>query len=156
MFMSRVRQRNLIRSILAGFILSVCILGVPWTSSASPALNPSGEPGVAPASPPVMNEPEHADMVFIARALRKLLKEGFVVDGPTEVVEVGTDSITLFTGKNRNWKVILSGKKVLIKDYAGNDILLSSIEPKRLIYTCRKDKDVVIFVMAKREARNDH
>jgi hypothetical protein len=137
-------------------LLAICILAgsASWAATLNP-LNPSGEPGMAPSSKPAPPEPEPADMAYISRSLKKLIRDGYVVDGPTEVFEVGSSSITLFTGKKKNWTVELSGKKALIKDYQGNTISLSNIQPKMKIYTCRRADNVTIFVLAKKEARND-
>lgn len=156
--MSTNGKRGLIRFAMTSLtvLLAIGMLAgsALWVAAQSPS-NPSEEPGVAPSSKPVPPEPEPANMAYISRSLKKLIKEGYVVDGPTEVFEVGTDSITLFTGKKKNLTVELSGKKVLIKDYQGNTISLSNIQPKMKIYTCRRADNVTIFVLAKKEARND-
>ena len=156
--MSTNGERGLIGFAMTGFtvLLAIWMLAgsASWAATPNP-LNPSGEPGMAPSSKPEVIEPEPADMAYISRSLKKLRKDKYVIDGPTEVVAIGNDSITLFTGKPKNWTVGLSGKKVLIKDAQGNTISLDSVQPKMKIFTCRKGDNVTIFVLAKKEARND-
>ncbi|MBI5252552.1 MAG: hypothetical protein HY912_23910 [Desulfomonile tiedjei] len=151
------KQRNLIRCIIIGFTVlsAVCMLGGVWTTMAwASALNPSGEPGVAPSSPPTSSQLEKQDLSYIGRSVKKLAKEGYSIDGPSEVVEVGQASITVFLGRKKNTVIDLSGKKILVKDYQDQTISFSEIPPKAKIYVCRKKDTAIVFVLEKKEKSN--
>lgn len=150
---------NLVGSIVSRFaVLSAAlIIGAMCTSGAwAAAFNPSGEPGVAPSSQPSADELQGQDTSFIGRSVKKLLKEGYSVDGPTQVVEVGKASITLFAVQKKNLTIDLNGKKVYVRDYKNSDLLLSDIPKGSKVYTCIKGENVVIFVLEKKEKSNDH
>ena len=146
--MSRNRQPNLIRCIVAGFtILSAALaLGMLWTTPAS------AEPGPGVHANPVM--PEKVDTSYIGLAIKQLAKQGYAIDGPSQVVEAQGDTIKIFAGQ-KNLVLNLSGKTTTIKDSQGNSLLLSNIAPLTKVYIARKKNDVKIFVLQKSEGRND-
>ena len=146
--MSRNRQPNLIRCIVAGFtILSAALaLGMLWTTPAS------AEPGPGVHANPVM--PEKVDTSYIGLAIKQLAKQGYAIDGPSQVVEARGDTIKIFAGQ-KNLVLNLSGKTTTIKDSQGNSLLLSNIAPLTKVYIARKKNDVKIFVLQKSEGRND-
>ncbi len=147
--MSRNRQPNLVRCIVAGFtVLSAALaLGMLWTTPAS------AEPGPGVHANPVI--PEKVDTSYIGLAIKHLAKEGYAIDGPSQVVEAQGDTIKIFAGQKKNLVINLSGKTATIKDYQGNTLLLGNIAPLTKVYIARKKNDVKIFVLQKSEGRND-
>lgn len=159
MLMRGIILPNLVGSIVSRFaVLSAAlIIGAMCTSGAwAAAFNPSGEPGVAPSSHSSSDQLQGQDTSFIARSVKRLVKEGYAVDGPTQVIEIGPAFITLFTGQKKNWTIDLSGKKVFVRDYKGDELLMSNVEKGSKIYTCIKGENAVIFVLEKKEKSNDH
>ncbi|MBI5251928.1 MAG: hypothetical protein HY912_20745 [Desulfomonile tiedjei] len=155
--MTTSSRRNLIRCIMVGSIVlsgawmprALCSLA--WAASSGS----SQGAGTTSGSGQTTSNLDELSTNLVARTVKELLKDGYAVDGPVEVVEVGQSSITLFKTGEKNWKLDLTGMKVTIKDYQNQTLLLSEIKAKNKVYVCRKKSNVTILVLQKKEGTND-
>lgn len=157
--MGKNGKRGLTRFAMTGFTVFLAIWMLAGSASWAPAqtpLNPSGEPGVAPSSKPSTTAKDLLDTTtYIGRSVKQLVKQGYALEGPAEVVAVAGDAIKIFTGKKKDWTLDLKGKTVTVKDSEGKTLLVSDIAKLAKVYIARKQNDVKILVLPKREGRND-
>lgn len=99
---------------------------------------------------------DRPDVSFIGRSVKILAAEGYAIDGPSEVAKVDGASITIYSGRKKDPTLNFEGQKVTVKDYQDHTFTLADIQPKMKIYTCRKQNEVIIFVLQKKERTNDH
>lgn len=156
-------QHNFCWSVVTRFaVLSAFLmLGMLWTSSAWAASSSSsaGQGATSGTSQTgatqTSTSKDETDTSSTARTLKELLKEGYAVDGPLEVVEVSSSSITVFVSGKKNWKITLTGKTVTVKSYQGQTLTASDIQAKARVYICRSKSKITILVLKTKEGTSN-
>lgn len=158
MFMNRKRQRNRLcfSAALALVISAVWAFGTLCSSTWAAGLGTNGASGTTSTSSQTTISQDETSRSYIAQKVKDLLKEGYSIDGPSEVVEVGQSSLTIFKTGKTTWKLSLADKNAKISDYQGQTISLSQIQSKSKVYTCQKKSNVVILVQKKKEGTNEY
>jgi hypothetical protein len=156
MFMNRKRQANFIcYGVTVALALSAAgIFGALCSPTWAAGTGKDGASGTTSSQMTVSQD--ETSTSYAAQKAKDLLKEGYAVDGPSEVVEVGQSSLTIFKTGKTTWKLSLADKNVKIIDYQGQTILLSQIQAKNKVYTCQKKSNVTILVLKKKEGANGY
>ncbi len=158
MFMNRKRQRNPLcfSAALALVISAVWASGILWSSTWAAGPGTNGASGTTSTSGQTTISQDETSTSYIAQKVRDLVKEGYSVDGPSEVVEVSQSSLTIFKTGKTTWKLSLADRNVKISDYQGQTISLSQIQSMSKVYTCQRKSNVVILVLKKKEGTNEY
>jgi hypothetical protein len=156
MFMNGKRQANFIcyGVALALVISTAAIFGALCSPTRAAGTGADGASGTTSGQMTISQD--ETSTSYAAQKAKDLLKEGYSVDGPSEVVEVGQSSLTIFKTGKTTWKLSLADKNVKIIDYQGQTLLLSQIQAKNKIYTCQKKSNVTILVLKKKEGANGY
>ncbi|AFM24815.1 hypothetical protein [Desulfomonile tiedjei] len=157
--MNRKRQPNPIcfGSDLAALVLSAALtLGTLCSPTWAAGTGTGGATGTTSTSSQTTISQDEISTSYIDQKVKDLVKEGYAVDGPSEVVEVGRSSLTIFKTGKTTWKLSLADKNVKISDYQGQTLSLSQVQSQSKVYTCQKKSNVVILVLKKKEGTNEY
>jgi hypothetical protein len=87
--------------------------------------------------------------------IAKLAKQGYAVLGPYQVSSVSRKTISLYTGQDKPIEINLQGKRVIVKTLSGTVTGFGQIKKAPRVFVCTKGKEVQIYVLPAKEARND-
>jgi hypothetical protein len=84
--------------------------------------------------------------------VKEFVAKGYSVVGPLLVSSFNRKAISLYTGQE-DINIPLRGKRLILKPARG----VSSVAIKKgtMVYVCRKDKEVRVYVLPAKEAKND-
>lgn len=143
----RVVPRILLFALWATVFTFISV-SLPW-SSPQLVLAQDRAPGAAPSQPTPKVDPG----IYVD--VDALLKNGYTVAGPYEVSSANRKTLSLYTGQERELEFSLQGKKVTVKSLTGGSTGFGQIKKQARVIVCTKGNEVLIYVLAGKEARDD-